>query len=120
MPGIGPELPPALRNPAASAEDEDDEDSYVPELPPHLLVSRSSNNTKPSTPRRVQGPSFPGPADVDSDDDIGPKPLPPSALGSVSTEKDAVQEFIEKEESRRKKIEVCSSFASQILSRLTV
>ena len=41
----------------------------------------------------------------DDDDDVGPRPLP---QGVVLEEKDGVQEFLEREERRRKHLEVCS------------
>lgn len=41
--------------------------------------------------------------DSDSDDDIGPKPLP---AGMQHQQTDAVQEFLEREEKRRKAAEV--------------
>jgi hypothetical protein len=45
--------------------------------------------------------------DDDSDDDVGPKPLP---AGMHHEETDAVKEFLASEEKRRKLAEVCFSF----------
>ncbi|KZV77439.1 hypothetical protein PENSPDRAFT_645094 [Peniophora sp. CONT] len=103
---VGPQLPrtttptagPSL--PSVSAQDEDDdEDDYAPALPPDLAAVR------PAAPaRRVLGPSL-GPApyvDDDSDDDVGPAPLP---AGHVYKERDAVKEFQEREERRKRAIE---------------
>lgn len=103
---IGPVIPSDLPTPQAKAQqdDEDDEDDYVPELPPDLAASRAESSSK-----RVQGPSFPGAPprraydEDDEDEDVGPMPLP---AGYVLPEKDAVTEFMEKEERRRKQAEV--------------
>lgn len=95
-PQIGPSIP-------GAAEEDDDEDSWAPELPPDLPVASSS--------RRVIGPSFPtrGPYDEDDDDDdFGPMPLP--AGSSRDDEHDAVKEFIEREERRKKELEVCTNY----------
>lgn len=98
---IGPQIPASLAAKAAPAEDEDeDEDSWAPSLPPDLAPP----------PPRVIGPSFPGPSsrsryDHDSDDDYGPMPLP----AGFQVEEDAgsgVREFIEREERRKKELEV--------------
>ncbi|KAI0358901.1 hypothetical protein OH77DRAFT_1420401 [Trametes cingulata] len=115
-PSIGPEIPSNLAPstsksttpppPTASAEEEeDDEDDYTPALPPHLAATRAS------TAKKVIGPAFPpsvaGPRydDDDDDDDVGPRPLP---QGVVLEEKDGVQEFLEREERRRKQLEEAS------------
>ena len=45
--------------------------------------------------------------DDDDDDDVGPRPLP---AGYAVEEKDGVQEFLEREERRRKQLEVRSGF----------
>lgn len=109
---IGPVIPPELqsrdRTPQANNnEDDEDEDDYVPELPPDLAAARASQDLGG---KRVQGPSFPGAAprahyDDDSDEDVGPMPLP---AGVYVEEKDGVAEFLEKEERRRKQIEEAS------------
>ncbi|GLB36803.1 putative protein of unknown function (DUF3752) [Lyophyllum shimeji] len=142
MPAIGPELPPHLQRPSEEEEktetvvvgpqippdllnnqvkDEDDEDDYVPELPPDLAAAHSAagpstvemSASSSSAARRVVGPSLPSyPPTYDpklhaayeeeDDDDVGPKPLP---AGVKYAEKDAVQEFMEREERRRKEAE---------------
>lgn len=125
MPSVGPQIPSHLvagpSKPApqpatgqdAPADDSDDDDDYGPSLPPDLLASRAGSSAQ-SAPKRVVGPSFPPPidqlgraryggGDEDSDDDVGPMPLP---AGMEYEEKDGVQEFIEREERRRKQIEV--------------
>jgi len=60
---------------------------------------------------RVLGPSLPGrgvtvahDSDDDDDDDIGPKPF----VGSQHSQPDAIKDFMEKEEKRRKAAEVCT------------
>lgn len=119
---VGPQIPPHLvagpSNPfpqPSQPEDEDGSDSdgdYAPALPPDLLASRSGSTTK------VLGPSFPRPyskgqnhdrsrygddADEDSEDDVGPMPLPD---GISFGEENGVREFMEREERRRKQVEV--------------
>ena len=103
---IGPQVPPtvsaATKGPPALVEDEDDDDEdYAPALPPHLAAARDA------TARRVVGPTLPTAApryaDDSDDDDVGPQPLP---AGVVLEEKDGVQEFMEREERRRKQLEV--------------
>lgn len=94
------------RDRTPQAINEDDEDDYVPELPPDLAAARSKQEI---SGKRVQGPSFPSVLprshydDDGSDEDVGPMPLPG---GVVLEEKDGVTEFLEKEERRRKQIEV--------------
>ncbi|KAF5356095.1 hypothetical protein D9756_004384 [Leucocoprinus leucothites] len=128
---IGPQIPPALlqeskqEKSGEEEEEEEEEDDYGPALPPELLVQRSNPSTsKPKSPshelsttsstlapasgslRRTMGPSFPShpshyyQEDDSDDDDFGPKPLP-SGLQAMH-EKDAVAEFMEREERRRK------------------
>lgn len=130
MAGIGPELPPHLLNQSASssepdsfpvgpqipanllqptptaevAEDSADEDDYAPALPPDLVASRAAGPQ-----RKIQGPALPHSArnyaqNDSDDDDIGPQPLP--AGFGARQEVDAVKQFMEKEENRRKQIEV--------------
>ncbi|KAJ6503104.1 hypothetical protein DFH09DRAFT_1289547 [Mycena vulgaris] len=122
MSAIGPALPPHLlarpdtsdadddaeeAPPARRRDDEDDsEDDYAPALPPDMLASSSA----PKKP--VAGPTMP-PAypptydprahyDDSDDDDVGPRPLP---AGVGFAERDAVKEFMAKEEKRRKEVE---------------
>jgi hypothetical protein len=97
---IGPQLPPS-----ASQDDdhEEDEDAWAPALPPDLEPA----------PVRVIGPSMPAsiplssPAQkkYDSDDDYGPMPLPVGSRASDDAGS-GVREFIEREERRKKEIEV--------------
>ncbi|KAF7437428.1 hypothetical protein PC9H_004267 [Pleurotus ostreatus] len=101
-PSIGPKIPHAL---TTAPDDDDDDDDYTP-LPPDLVASRSSDKVRPARP--ILGPSFP-PApgssvtfDDSDDDEVGPKPLP---AGIKYREQDAVAQFIEKEEARRKNAE---------------
>lgn len=123
---IGPAIPPEIlaRSSAPTSvhqqqeEEEEEDDYYAPALPPDLLAARSGpSNAAPaassSKPKPVVGPTFPSSLanrydryheDEESDEDVGPMPLPE---GVVLEEKDGVQEFLEKEERRRKQIEVC-------------
>ncbi|KAG6894563.1 hypothetical protein C0993_011223 [Termitomyces sp. T159_Od127] len=114
---VGPQIPSELLNRHADADDED-EDDYVPELPPDLKTACSGTPTVPAVARtvsqeekRVSGPSLPSYPPIydpkyhaaynedEDDDDVGPKPLP---AGVKHAETDAVQEFMEREERRRK------------------
>lgn len=130
QPQVGPHIPPEFlqqQRRGEAEEEEEEEEDYTPALPPELLAQRSQPLTtqpklppresqlspsvaKPDPPRRRMGPSFPPhPShqyqDEDSDDDdVGPKPLP-AGLQPMH-EKDAVAEFIEREERRRKNEEV--------------
>ncbi|EED85708.1 predicted protein [Postia placenta Mad-698-R] len=105
---IGPRIP--LPSPALASHNDDDDDDYVPALPPDMLAARTAATPKP-LPKKLIGPALPPSMaarayqyvdDDDDDDDYGPAP-PPS--GTVVQEKDGVQEFLEKEEKRRKQIE---------------
>lgn len=120
-PSVGPQIPAHLiagpskpiLTPKPTDQDDDEEsneDDYGPALPPDLLAARSA-----PTAKRVVGPSFPAPQthdrhrsgcddDSDDDDDVGPMPLP---AGISFAEEDGVREFMEREERRRKQIEVC-------------
>jgi hypothetical protein len=111
---IGPRIPAEILNRPKDEDDEEGgEDDYLPSLPPSLLAARSRPKASPppSTTRRVIGPSFPPNLDSrlayhnddDSDDEVGPKPLP---VGVSIQETDGVRDFMEKEERRRKKVEV--------------
>ncbi|EAU85999.2 hypothetical protein CC1G_03022 [Coprinopsis cinerea okayama7 len=119
--GIGPAIPAHLlsRKKEDDAE-EDSGDDIGPSIGPVAGPSRPSPSPGPSNPgKRVIGPSFPTYAptydpktysqvqnpDDDSDDDVGPKPLP---AGMKHQESSAVQEFIEREERRRKQLEEAS------------
>lgn len=132
-PSIGPHIPAnALSQvlvqhasrPGSTYNNDDDDDDYVPELPPDLVASRSgtsvSDNARPEAgpstgrqERRVLGPSLPGHVqqaygdDGDSDEgDYGPMPSMQRTQHS-DTVSEGVREFLEKEEKRKKEIEVC-------------
>ncbi|KII86248.1 hypothetical protein PLICRDRAFT_164662 [Plicaturopsis crispa FD-325 SS-3] len=106
---VGPQIPPELLQrpqPTVTEDEDEDEDDYVPQLPPDLIASRAGPSKRP-----VIGPSFPSAQDHDrrqdddSDDDVGPMPLP---AGYSYQQGDAVREFMEKEERRRKQVEEAS------------
>ena len=121
----GPSIPAEFLKVSESLID-DDSDDDGPELPPHLNKgSRKEAGPSihtppgPSTGKRQVGPTFPTYAptydpttyhnnedDDDDDDDFGPKPLP---AGMQHQQTDAVKEFIEREEKRRKLAEVCAN-----------
>ncbi|KAL1952358.1 hypothetical protein VTO73DRAFT_1507 [Trametes versicolor] len=111
---VGPQIPshltagpskPTAYTDAVAEEEDDDDDDYAPQLPPDLAAARAS------TAKKVLGPTFPPSMtgrwydDDDDDDEVGPRPLP---QGYVAEEKDGVQEFLEREERRRKQIEEAS------------
>jgi len=83
-------------------EEEEEEDDYVPELPPDLVAQRAVQKA------RVLGPSLPSALqnsyDDSDDEDVGPMPLP-AHLSSRQQEKSAVDEFLEKEKRRQKALE---------------
>lgn len=118
-PSVGPHIPPELLAQAQS----DDEEDYVPALPPDMIASRSAgpSNSSNSTSKHL-GISMLVPvtssydsrhySDDEDDEDVGPKPLP-SGMKHVKT--DAVKEFMEKEEKRRKELEVRKYSGSAIL-----
>ena len=109
---IGPSIPAQfLKVPESQMDDDDNDADGGPNLPPHLLKELP-------TGRRLVGPTFPSYAPTydpttyhddedDDDDDFGPKPLP---AGMRHQQTDAVQEFIEREEKRRKLAEVCTPY----------
>ncbi|KAF7363772.1 GPALPP motifs-containing protein [Mycena sanguinolenta] len=127
MPAIGPSIPSHLLNSQSSSnvvEDEsneeagpklppqevqdeadDSEDDYTPALPPDMVASSSKKPVAgPTMP-----PAYPSTYDRriqyhadDSDDDVGPRPLP---AGVDFEERDAVKEFMAKEEKRRREVE---------------
>ncbi|ESK86473.1 hypothetical protein Moror_9878 [Moniliophthora roreri MCA 2997] len=104
----GPQIPPELLKVRSESDEEEDDDDYTPALPPDLVASRSSGpEAGPSIAnRKIQGPVLPSSNpgyDDDSDDDVGPMPLPPGYEGL--TEVDGVKQFLEQEEKRRKNIE---------------
>ncbi|KAJ6511563.1 hypothetical protein C8R47DRAFT_1173634 [Mycena vitilis] len=95
----GPQLPPPVPQNDAAADD-DSEDDYAPALPPDMVASSSKKTggrpyDAPGVPPDYHDPN-------DSDDDVGPRPLP---AGVNFEERDAVKEFMAKEEKRRKEVE---------------
>ncbi|KAG1746978.1 hypothetical protein EDB19DRAFT_1905790 [Suillus lakei] len=112
MSSIGPQIPVHLLPTGVSADDSDEDDDYTPALPPDLAASRSAGPSLPSksesnslpSKRQHVGPSLPhsqAPYDDDSDSDVGPQPLP-AAYASRVEGKSGVEEFLEREERRRK------------------
>ena len=94
---IGPDIPAHLRKSNVITNEEDSsDDDYGPSLPPELA----------SSVRPTVGPSFPTYPpihhDDEDDDTLGPMPLP----AGVEQESDPIKEFMEKEERRRKNVEV--------------
>ena len=103
-PSAGPQIPTDyLARESVDGEKEEEEDDYVPELPPDLAAQRTAQRA------RVLGPSLPSAAqnsyDDSDDDDVGPMPLP-AHLNSQQEEKSAVEEFLEREKRRQQAIEV--------------
>ena len=101
---IGPQIPQHLQSQPDLAGEDDDEDDYVPALPPDLIAQRTST-------KRVLGPTLPSMTSRDEadedEDDVGPMPLPSAYLNSLQEEeKDGVTEFLEREQRRKKAIEV--------------
>jgi hypothetical protein len=118
--GIGPAIPAHLLK--AKSNDVDEGRSTTPPPPPSIGPSfpihiKAQPQAGPSTSnRKAIGPALPnyGPTynpstfnnievDDDSDDDVGPKPLP---AGMKHEESNAVKEFLEREERMRKAREV--------------
>ncbi|KAG9098224.1 hypothetical protein FRC07_010677, partial [Ceratobasidium sp. 392] len=88
-------------------EDEDeDEDAFLPALPPDLPGPTTTNPALAPAPTKQIGPTFPSrpPPDSDSDDDYGPMPLP-AGVDSSYDENDGVREFMEREKRREQQIE---------------
>lgn len=113
-----PALPPDLAAARAKAGPSLPQSKDTSGSPPHVLTASNTNKQRihgPSlrgvgqsvTPRRLPSLSRPD-SDSDSSDDseVGPQPLPSSTR--PQPEKTAVQEFIEREERRRKNIEEAS------------
>ncbi|KAL1689054.1 hypothetical protein GGG16DRAFT_115433 [Schizophyllum commune] len=125
---IGPELPPHLQRHKKDEDEEpsDDEDAFLPELPPDLkggAKAASSSTPGPSTsapspsasgssaaPASTSKPSaFTRPPpydDDDSDDDVGPKPLGAPAVRH--DENEGIRRFLEVEQRRREEAENAS------------
>ena len=122
---IGPSIPVEFSKVPESYGDEDG-----PELLQNLRKGRLEgpcmSTPGPSTGKRQVGPTFPSYAptydpttyhsdeDDDDDDDFGPKPLP---AGMQHQQTDAVKEFIEREEKRRKSAEVYNKGPFLILQK---
>jgi len=113
-PSVGPQIPSHITQKIAGPQvpDDDSDDEYGPALPPDLIIPRNttsanaSQQPKPEAPqKRIVGPSFPTGPPPDDDDDYGPTPLPPSAHQDDGPS-EGVREFMEKEERRRKELEV--------------
>ncbi|KAG8844413.1 hypothetical protein FRB96_003048 [Tulasnella sp. 330] len=98
---IGPAIPAhIMKGKQPKVEEESSDDDYGPALPPDLALTSSSST------RKVIGPSFPTGISLvmgedDSDDEIGPAPLPPGQ-GEAD---EGVRNFLEREERRQKAIE---------------
>ncbi|KAG2030772.1 hypothetical protein BDR03DRAFT_1016770 [Suillus americanus] len=112
MSSIGPQIPAHLLPTVVPADDSDEDDDYTPALPPDLAASRTAGPSLPSksesnTPppkRQYVGPSLPrsqAPYDDDSDSDVGPQPLPATYASRIKGQS-GVEEFLEREERRRK------------------
>ena len=114
-PSIGPSIPASSIGPSIPAHLRSSSSSR-PVAGPSLPSSSSSQKSRPVEAKRTLGTSLPTYAptynpnayadfdeDDEDDDDIGPKPLP---AGMVHEQPDAVKEFIEREEKRRKAAEV--------------
>ncbi|KAF9231604.1 hypothetical protein BU15DRAFT_90866 [Melanogaster broomeanus] len=110
MSSIGPQIPEHLL--PKQRETESDEDDYTPALPPQLAAARKAagpslrptptagpSTRRSSSPRRAvdENPD----SNSDADSDVGPQPLPAYLL-AVTQEKSGVQEFLEREERRKK------------------
>ncbi|KAG8926156.1 hypothetical protein FRC03_010733 [Tulasnella sp. 419] len=92
---IGPALPKHLQD---VQDDDSSDDDYGPALPPDLA--------RPGPSKPVVGPSFPTgppPEDDESDEDVGPMPLPEGLQDD--DEEDGVAEFLAKEKQRQNNIE---------------
>jgi hypothetical protein len=109
---IGPQIPSTVSTagPQLPDAEADSDDDYAPALPPGFSVKPATAHTAavsaPAPSGRVVGPTMPShPArheDDDSEDEIGPSPF----SAGPSARRDAVAEFREREESRRKALEV--------------
>lgn len=103
LPIAGPAIPAHLIKHLENAEEDDNEDAFLPSLPPDLAAPPKPPPAKQIGPTL---PSRPPPEDSDSDDDYGPMPLPAGASSSTD-ENDGVREFMERERRRQENIEVC-------------
>ncbi|KAF8211838.1 hypothetical protein K438DRAFT_1957642 [Mycena galopus ATCC 62051] len=97
----GPQLPPK----APQDEGDDSDDDYAPALPPDMVASSSKKPVVGPTMPPAYPPTYSRHIQYhadDSDDDVGPRPLP---AGVGFEERDAVKEFMDKEEKRRREVE---------------
>lgn len=129
---IGPALPPHLAHlsgQSSNKEEEsgpaiprsttpEDDDDYIPALPPHLAAARQARTAGPAlgpsipssaagssrSPQRSPPRPQPPVGDDDSDDDV----IGPVLSGGPVVEKSAVEEFREREERWAKQREVCA------------
>lgn len=79
-------------------DDDDDDDSWAPSLPPDLVKSRTVGPSLPTAQEREEAD------EAEDDDGYGPMPLPAGYVLDDSW--DGVKEFMEREERRRKDLEV--------------
>jgi hypothetical protein len=119
VPSIGPQAPTSVLDSTPTlvqSAGDDSDDDYTPALPPGIILGASAPSVSASaaarayptvSSRKPVGPSLPPHLaqanDDDSDEDVGPQPL---HVGPSSSNKDAVSEFREREERRRKAAEV--------------
>ncbi|KAJ8589072.1 hypothetical protein M405DRAFT_842095 [Rhizopogon salebrosus TDB-379] len=96
MSSIGPQIPAHFLSTVTPAEDSGEEDDYTPALPPELAAARSAGPSL-SSKSNSQAPYD----DDDSDSNVRPQPLP-AAYASQVEGKSGVEEFLEREERRRK------------------
>jgi hypothetical protein len=99
---IGPELPPSASR--ENDDDDDGDDAWAPALPPDLEPA-STRVIGPSIPTRNFPPSHLQEQYDSDDDDYGPMPLPASSRAAYDADS-GVREFIEREERRKKELEV--------------
>ncbi|KAF9527116.1 hypothetical protein CPB83DRAFT_856774 [Crepidotus variabilis] len=110
-PNIGPLIPPETSKSSKKKGHANEVGPVGPSLPPQIRPSKKES--PPPGNKRILGPSFPSYAptynpdayledDDDDDDDVGPQPLP---AGMQHEQKDAVKEFMEREEKRKKAAE---------------
>jgi len=123
---VGPAIPsdlasrPRLHPPPEDddGDDDEEEEDYAPALPPDMIAARApgaalSAKSVSATGKRVAGPALPlhlasrrsAYDEDDEDDDYGPTPLP---SGFALREKSGVEEFLEREERRKKQLEEAS------------
>ncbi|KNC99850.1 uncharacterized protein SPPG_05224 [Spizellomyces punctatus DAOM BR117] len=123
-PEIGPSRPHITATPPeqeATANDgtnsSSEEDTFGPSLPPRLLAARQKQRQGASPPARrklVAGPAAPPPpgflqhAEVDSDDEVGPKPAPRNGEDELDDLQSRIAEFEERERRAKEEAENAS------------